>query len=144
MHNVIWKEHDGSWTWSIEEGEAFEKDHQVLARDEGFHTRGDAKEAMQKEWARLIDEGKTPGRPGQLAPPSAEGEAAGAKPTPAKSKKTERQAAPGNNAQPEWAVVANGQIVAVFVDQKLAKKFGKDNYKGKHEVQRVVYGISLA
>ena len=64
MHPVIWKEHDNSWTWSIEEGKAFEDDHQVLARDDGFETRGDAKEAMQKAWVRLLAEGYAPGRPG--------------------------------------------------------------------------------
>jgi len=64
LHHAIWMEHDGSWTWSIEKGKAFEEGHIVLARLDGYPTRGDAKEAMMARWGELIEEGHRPGRPG--------------------------------------------------------------------------------
>ena len=125
MHPVIWKEHDNSWTWSIEEGKAFEDDHQVLARDEGFATRGDAKESMQKAWDRLIAVGKTPDRPGQLKPSS-----------------EEPRECVDEKIQLEWAVAADGKIVAVFTTQSKARKFGQENHKRKYRLRRVTCTIS--
>ena len=138
MHPVIWKEHDNSWTWSIEEGKAFEADHQVLARDEGFATRGDAKESMQKVWDRMIAEGKTPGRPGRLKPPAA------AQPGDAESGGADRKANASTNkkARLEWAVVVGDRIVAVFATQSKARKFGRDSHKGKYKLRRVTCTIS--
>lgn len=133
MHPVIWKEHDNSWTWSIEEGKAFEDDHQVLARDEGFATRGDAKEAMQIAWDRLLAEGKTPGRPGLLKPPpkTAGDDAA------VMSSTDEAHASAARAAQLEWAIAVDGEIVAVFATQSKAREYGRRNYKGKYRLQRV-------
>ena len=133
MHPVIWKEHDNSWTWSIEEGKAFEDDHKVLARDEGFATRGDAKEAMQEAWDRLIDEGKTPGRPGQLkaraATPPGDATSDGGSTNEIAPRDTE--------AQLEWAITVDNRIVAVFATQSLARKFGRANHKGQYKLRRV-------
>ena len=138
MHPVIWKEHDNSWTWSIEEGKAFEDDHQVLARDEGFATRGDAKEAMQKAWERLIAEGKTPGRPGLLKPaPQA--------PVITASNEDAHEEAheSGDKAnQLEWAVTEDDKIVAVFATQSSAREFGLRHHKGKYRLRRVTCTIS--
>lgn len=125
MHPVIWKEHDNSWTWSIEEGKAFEDDYQVLARDEGFATRGDAKESMQKAWERLLAEGKTPDRPGQLKPSSE-----------ATAECVDKK------IQLEWAVAVDDKIVAVFATQSRARKFGRENHKGKYRLRRVTCTIS--
>ena len=135
MHPVIWKDHDNSWTWSIEEGKAFEDDHQVLARDEGFATRGDAKESMQKAWDRLIAEGKTPGRPGALRATTP------ATPADPNSEKADAAAATNTKSQLEWAIVVNDKIVAVFPTQSTARKFGRENYKGKYKLRRVTCAI---
>lgn len=139
MHPVIWKEHDNSWTWSIEEGKAFEKGHEVLARDEGFATRGDAKEAMQEVWLGLIEAGRKPGRPGSIATslPSDQDDSR-------RNSSNKKKARVVNDAKDslEWAVVTNDKIVAVFATQSQAKKFGSANYKRKYTVQRVVCAIA--
>jgi hypothetical protein len=138
MHPVIWKDHDNSWTWSIEEGKAFEDDHRVLARDEGFATRGDAKEAMQKAWDRLLAEGKTPGRPRQLKPGSAP------EPSDAKSEceSADQHVAADKKVQLEWAVAVDDKIVAVFAGQSSAQKFGRAKHKGKYKLRRVKCTLS--
>lgn len=142
MHHSIWIEHDGSWTWSIEEGKAFEDDHKVLARDDGFPTRGDAKEDMQKAWARLIDQGKKPGRIGEAPPATA----------PAAAPKTSQIKKPAANTKtatvngafsptlPEWAVIVDGKIVALFAEQAVAKKYAGSVHADGHQVQRITLG----
>jgi len=138
MHPVIWKDHDDSWTWSIEEGKAFEDDQQVLARDEGFATRGDAKEAMQKAWDCLIAEGKTPGRPGMLkrAPAARSGD------TTSEGANADGKTSTDKKVKLEWAVVVGDKIVAVFSTQSQARKFGRENHKGKYKLRHVTCSLS--
>lgn len=109
MHSSIWVEHDGSWTWSIEDGKAFEDGHRVLARDDGFPTRGDAREAMQKAWARLLEQGEKPGRPGQTA-------------TAAKARAALRA--------PEWAVMVDDDILALFAEEQAARDYADAHCEG--------------
>ena len=138
MHHSIWVEHDGSWTWSIEEGKAFEDDHKVLARDDGFPTRGDAKEEMQKAWARLIDQGKKPGRIGR-PPPAAAPKASAAKKTAGKNNAKSVSGA-FSPTLPEWAVIVDGKIVALFAQQAVAKQFASTTHPDGHQIQRVTLG----
>ena len=142
MHHVIWVEHDGSWTWSIEEGKAFDDDHKVLARDEGFPTRGDAKEDMLKAWSQLIDEGKKPGRPGQRKTTAV-----------AKSQPKKKTTGSGKNAKsaaaepafsaaiPEWAVIVDGTVAAMFAQKTAAQKYAKANHAKNHDLKKIQIGL---
>lgn len=141
MHHVIWVEHDGSWTWSIEEGKAFEDSHKVLARNEGFPTRGDAKEDMLKEWARLIDEGKKPGRPGQKKSASAKKPTSGVKSTTAARNAAKSQSPQLDPTLPDWAIIVNGKIVAMFAQKTAAQKYGKAHHDGKFTLEQVAIGV---
>ena len=144
MHHSIWTEHDGSWTWSIEEGKAFEDDHKVLARDDGFPTRGDAKEDMQKAWARLLAEGKKPGRIGKIRSTAS---AATKKSTPAPKTGKAKTSLNGTTASsdliptlPEWAVIVNDQIVAMFTSKSVAETFAKSNHAKSHSIEKIRIG----
>jgi len=130
MHHAIWIEHDGSWTWSIEEGKAFEDDHKVLARNDGFPTRGDAKQAMQEEWARLVDAGKKPGRL--------------TKRTQKTNTKNESENEPASLFAkiPQWAVIENSAVLALFSTQKLAKDYVASNQDKALRVEKISIGIS--
>lgn len=141
MHPVIWKEHDDSWTWSIEEGKAFEDGHAVLARQDGFPTRGDAKEDMQKAWARLISEGKEPSRIGKVPGKTAVSKPA-AKDAAAKKPSAKTAAADGfDPTLPEWAVIADARVVALFADKKAAQRYAKAEGAKTHSVRRVRAGL---
>jgi hypothetical protein len=124
--------------WSIEEGKAFEDDHRVLARDEGFATRGDAKEAMQQAWDRLLAEGKTPGRPGAMKASIMSGQTDSFCETHDSNPKPSTEVDP----QLEWAVVAGDRIVAVLATQSEARKFGQENHKGRYKLRKVTCTIS--
>ena len=135
MHHAIWVEHDGSWTWSIEEGKAFEDGHRVLARNDGYPTRGDAKDAMQKEWRRLMDAGKTPGRLGKTAATKNAARAAGAA--------NASDAVTIADTMPDWAVIGDGCVVALFRDAKAAKAYAKSQGLGDATVAQVQLGLAL-
>ncbi len=140
MHHSIWVEHDGSWTWSIEEGKAFEDGHKVLARDDGFPTRGDAKEDMQKAWSKLIEQGKKPGRPGQRKKTTIKSAApTKTAPTVTQSEKTKLV----SPTLPEWAVIVKGAIVALFASKATAQQFAKDQYGTSYSLKKIGFGAVI-
>ncbi len=140
MHHSIWVEHDGSWTWSIEEGKAFEDGHEVLARDDSFPTRGDAKEDMQKAWAKLIEEGKKPGRPGQRKTPASKSITPAHKSPAARKSENKESVSP---TLPEWAVIVEGAIVALFASKTTAQQFAKDQYSTSHSLKKIGFGAVI-
>ena len=59
LYPVIYLDHDGTWTWSVESGKAFEAEHRVYDRDTGYATKGDAREAALARMAQILREGQS-------------------------------------------------------------------------------------
>ena len=116
----------------------------MLARDDGFPTRGDAKDEMQKAWARLLAEGKKPGRIGKLK--SAASTEANKIPPSSKTGKSEKSlngAAASSKlipTLPEWAVIVNDEIVALFTSKSTAESFAKSNHAKSHSIEKIRIG----
>jgi hypothetical protein len=144
--SMIYQEHDGTWTWSIEIGEPFEDGYRVIDRNDGYLTRNDAKEAMVEAMAHhQADLAK---KPSVLeSSPSRSEPRAKAAPEPVNLKITKPIISTGgaifSDALPEWAVVVDDRIVALFVDRTQATAFGNKSYRGKHTIRRVIYKITL-
>ena len=54
---ILFLDHDGTWTWSLESGKAFEPGHRVYDRGEGCHSRGEAARKAKEALARLLQLG---------------------------------------------------------------------------------------
>ncbi len=146
---VLFQDHDGSWTWSLEIGEVFEDGYELVARNEGYPTRADAKEAMVEALARYNESQAAPSATSAPAPPEPEPvKPPPAKPEPAASKKKQKKKArkPGPApaaGPPDWAVIVEGRIVALFLDAEQARAFGHSVYQGQHAVERIRYSVAL-
>ncbi len=112
---VIYEEHDGSWTWSIEVGEAFEDNHQVLDRNDGYLTRRDAQVAMSVAMQNL---GSTPIAKIPHTPVTSSPKIDKQKPQP-----QDDPLSPIVTGIPPWAVVKNSKTLALFQTQHAAKKY---------------------
>src|SRR5262245_10794753 len=102
LYPVVYQDHDESWRWSIASGTDYEPGHKIHDRREGYLTREDARKAMEKRLAELR---------GTAEPAT---HAQGTEPA-----RTAAASAAARPAQvlPDWAVVVQGQIVAIFLDE---------------------------
>lgn len=141
---VVYEDHDGSWTWSIEVGEPFEPDHKVLATNQGYPDRKEAKTALElamegvaaklrrdKEadlearQARLDDAAAFPSAaPSTKAQLPAEDRVANsdsnARPQAAPTATTTSSA---GHPIPSWGVFDASKLIALFATRKLARAY---------------------
>lgn len=54
---ILFLDHDGTWTWSLESGKAFEPGHRVYDRGEGCYSKGDARKEAEAALERLLSRG---------------------------------------------------------------------------------------
>ena len=54
---ILYLDHDGTWSWSLESGKPFEADHRVYDRGEGCHNRRQATREAQAALKRIVESG---------------------------------------------------------------------------------------
>ena len=93
---------------------------------------------MEKAWGKLIDEGKRPGRLGDLKKTKTRKKTAGKKkPT------TSQSAASILTSVPEWGVIIDDTLVALFAKKSDAEKYAKQQDADNHIVKRLSIGVSV-
>ena len=132
LYPVVFQDHDGSWTWSIESGKAFEASHRVHATNNGYETQGDARAAVKMRLAELVAS--------RSRGAAAEEAAAVVSPAPP-TKATAADESATSTPLPEWGVYTGGSLVAIFADKQLAQTFGKAQYGRKCSIKHVRYGV---
>ena len=136
---LVFEEHDGSWSWSIERGEPFEADHEVLRNDDGYETRRDAQEAMQRA---MLEIGlKLPSRAALQAASDPE-EAVAVSEAESKPPSAKTTATSSDLPIPKWGVVYRGRLVALFQTREDARRYEKWRYEGKGRVRPATLTVS--
>lgn len=143
MRFELYEEHDGTWTWSIESGEPFEDDHRILDRGQGYRTRKAAKEAMLAASARLEETPADSSEPARARPRPATVPTDGTHAVAEAAERSGGRQTPIPADDLRWAVIVEGETIALFVSREHAEKFGRDNFSGKCKIMRVKYGITL-
>lgn len=129
---LVFEEHDGSWTWSIEIGEPFEDDHRILARDEGYETRRDAQVAVQEAMvavrAKLREEALEALEAREQALAAAASPTDGG-PEPSAESKSRVAATPATVSPQElsWGIYEADQLVALFRNRAQAQAYAKQS-----------------
>ena len=136
---VVYEDHDGSWTWSIEMGEPFEDDHRVLATDYGYPDRKEARSAMEqamlgvsetlrKEKMEALEARKAALEADETeddepSPPAKSGPAKNDSPVPEEGQTAVGQSESGVYSLPQWGVLKKNKIVALFSSRNLARAY---------------------
>lgn len=131
LYPVVFQDHDGSWTWSIESGKAFEASHRVHATNNGYETQGDARAAVKVRLAELV---------ASRSKGAAAEQAAAVVPAAPPTKATAADES-ATTPLPEWGVYASGSLLAIFADKQLAQTFCKAQSGRKCSIKRVRYGV---
>lgn len=53
LYHVVYLDHDGTWTWSVESGKAFTENHRTYGFDTGYPTQGAARTAALEKIAQI-------------------------------------------------------------------------------------------
>lgn len=56
LYHVIYMDHDGTWTWSVESGKAFSPEHKVYWYELGYPTQGEARSAALQKIAQIEEQ----------------------------------------------------------------------------------------
>ena len=134
---LVYEEHDGSWSWSIECGDAFGDDHEVLARNDGYVNRREANAAMEVAMGKIrlgVAEEKPRKRP-KARPKSS-------KPAIAEESFSGIDQL-STSSLPEWGVVHDGLLIACFLTEKGAREYGKWKYGKDFETRRVSQALAF-
>lgn len=156
---VVYEDHDGSWTWSIEVGEPFEPNHRVLATNQGYPDRKEAREALEEAMEGVAQKLKNE-KDADLAERQArldKAEEAAAKPDPspladtieppeAAESEAPDQASQGEPISPgtgqpipNWGVFEASKLIALFSTRKLARAYIAENQSLKmRKVETIV------
>lgn len=133
---VVFEDHDGSWTWSIEVGEPFEPDHRVLATNQGYPDRKEAREALEEAMegvaaklkkekdaaladrqARLDAAEEVSSQPATSEVATETAQPPAAEPEPSTPSASPRQPVPS------WGVFEASKLIALFSTRKLARDY---------------------
>ncbi|MDJ0656474.1 MAG: hypothetical protein QNJ40_20100 [Xanthomonadales bacterium] len=132
---LVYEEHDGTWSWSIERGDAFGDDHEVLDRNDGYPNRREAKAAMEVAMGKIREDADD-------KPSGKQSRAQRAKPA-VSAERSPGIDQPATTPLPEWGVVHEGLLVACFMTEKGALEYGKWKYGKDFKTRRVSQALAF-